>query len=127
LVLGFVFVQIITSYFFGIKAQKELELQFKKMTQSPYVVVDNYDYQKGFFTSNLTVKLSLNSQIVETLLEIMPEINNESQLSKAKYSVTYTTHITHGIFAGLLNGYFKPIAQARTHAVYFRKCMVLWK
>lgn len=118
IVLALVLLQTVSAYIFGIRAQDELNMQFKKITNSPYIVVDHYNYDRGFFSSNVSAEISLNSQVASNILKALPNIN-ESAILSHKYSIKYTMHITHGIFAGVLNGKFVPtLATAKVTIQY---------
>ncbi|MFN8769991.1 MAG: YdgA family protein [Neisseriaceae bacterium] len=118
IVLGLILVQLVSAYIFGFKAEDQLNMQFKKMTNSPYIVVDNYSYKRGFFSSDVSAELSLNSQALTNIIKALPNFS-ESSILNHKYSIKYTMHITQGIFAGILNGNIAPtIAVAKTKIQY---------
>lgn len=118
LIMGLILTQFITAYIFGFKAQQQLNMQFKRMTDSPYIIVENYSYKRGFFSSDISAKLSLNSKALTNLLKILPNVSEASVLNH-KYYIKYSTHVSQGIFAGIFNGDFAPtIAVARTNLKY---------
>lgn len=116
IVFGLVLIQIISAYFFGIMAQKQLDLQFKKITDSSLISVVNRTYSRGWFSSNESVTLSVNPQLLKNLVSVLPK-DKESGLSKVgeSYTISYTTHVSQGLFAGWLHGNPMPtIAYAQT-------------
>ncbi|MBY0378795.1 MAG: YdgA family protein, partial [Burkholderiales bacterium] len=118
LIIGLVLTHLITAYVFGKKAEEVLNLQFKTMTNSPYIVVDHYAYKRGLFSSEISAHLSLNSYGISNIIKLLPNIN-ESEINKHNYYIQYTTHVTNGLFAGVLDGEFSPtIAVANTNIKY---------
>ena len=114
--VGLILIQIISAYFFGIMAQKQLDLQFKKITDSPLVSVVDRNYSRGWFSSNESVTLSVNPQLLKNLVSILPQ-DKESGLNSMQesYTISYSTHISQGLFAGWLHGSIMPtIAYAQT-------------
>lgn len=102
--------QVITAYFFGVMAEKQFEFQFKKLTNSQFVKVVDYNYSRGWFVSTEKVTLELNNQGIKNVIEMLPLKSQESQItiSDNKYQLSYTSHITNGLFAGWLNGNIMP-------------------
>ncbi|MCE2705925.1 MAG: YdgA family protein [Proteobacteria bacterium] len=118
IVVCLILFQLITSYLFGFKAEEQLNNQFKQMTSSPFIRVVNYNYHRGVFSSDEVVELALNNKTIGNLLKIIPNLDESAALSQT-YSIKYTTHIQHGIFSGILDGYFLPtIAVAKTKIEY---------
>lgn len=116
-----VLLQLVTAYFFGYTTETQMNAQFQRMTASPFIEVKHRQYHRGIFSSDLTAEVSLNSRALATVLNILPQNYSESLVSNVNknYSIRYTTHIEHGIFSGILNGYFVPtIAYARTSIIY---------
>ncbi|MBP9742237.1 MAG: YdgA family protein [Burkholderiales bacterium] len=121
MLFSLVLLQLITAYFFGYTTERQMNAQFQRMTSSPFIEVRHRQYHRGIFSSDLTAEISLNSRVLSTVLNILPQNYNESLVSNINknYSIRYTTHIEHGIFSGILNGYFVPtIAYARTSIIY---------
>jgi len=111
-------IQLITAYSFGFKTQSILEAQFKQLTTSPYIVVTKYNYKRGVFSSNLNATISLNKQALGNVIHLLPNLD-ESKILQNNYSITYNSHIAHGILAGLFNG--QPVftlAVANTQVIY---------
>jgi uncharacterized protein YdgA (DUF945 family) len=109
--------QVVTAYFFGVIAEKQLDLQFKHMTDSSMITVVKHDYHRGWFSSDETVTLAVNSQFLKNITNILPATDKESanSINKADYVVNYSTHVTNGVFAGWLHGKIYPtIAYADT-------------
>ncbi len=112
--------QVVTAYFFGVIAEKQLNLQFKHMTDSSMITVVKHDYHRGWFSSDETVTLAVNSQFLKNIANLLPSADKESAitLNKTDYVVNYSTHITNGVFAGWLHGKIYPtIAYADTRVV----------
>jgi uncharacterized protein YdgA (DUF945 family) len=118
IVLTLILIQLLTAYVFGFIAQSQMDMQFKQLTDSPFVKVIRRDYHRGLFSSDVTTELAINSNTISSLLKILP--NGESQAAITQtYSLKYSTHIEHGLFSGVLNGYFAPtIAYAKTNLIY---------
>lgn len=113
LILGIA--QIISAYFFGVIAEKQLDVQFKRITATAVIHVLKRDYKRGWFSANETVELALNDQLLRNMTNLLPGMDKESVTRTNAYTLRYTTHITHGLFAGWLNGdLFPTIAYART-------------
>lgn len=109
--------QVITAYFFGVIAEKQLNLQFKHMTDSSMITVVKHDYHRGWFSSSENVTLAVNSQFLKNIADLLPASAKESapSVNKADYVINYSTNITNGLFAGWLHGKIYPtIAYADT-------------
>lgn len=122
--LSLVLLQLITAYIFGFITEKQMDLQFKHMTDSSLIQVKSREYHRGIFSSDSTTVISLNSQTLNKVLSVLPSNDSESisTTESQVYSIKYTTHIEHGIFAGILNGYFVPtLAYAKTNIIYQEK------
>lgn len=119
-VLSLVLIQLVTAYVFGFMAQKQLDLQFKHLTESPFVTVVSHDYHRGIFSSNSTTELAINSNMLAGIMKVLPSDSESANSSVSKtVIIKYTSHIQQGIFAGLINGYFMPtIAYVNTGLVY---------
>lgn len=119
-----VLLQLVTAYVFGFITETQMNKQFKRFSESPFIQIKNRKYHRGIFSSDSTADISLNNQALTAVLSILPGNNAESSNIKlvknySNYSIHYTTHIEHGIFAGILNGYFVPtLAYARTSITY---------
>ena len=128
-VLGAIFIglacaQLISAYFFGIMAEKQLNSQFKHLTKSTLINVVKHDYSRGWFSANETVVLAVNNQVVKNIMSVLPGGANESApvLADNMYQISYTTHITHGLLAGWLHGnLFPTIAYTSTHITFSEK------
>jgi uncharacterized protein YdgA (DUF945 family) len=119
--LSLVLLQLITAYVFGFITKTQVDIQFKQMTDSPLIQVKQHKYHRGLFSSDATTEISLNSQVLSKVLNVLPKSDSESiaAIDDKTYSIKYTTHIEHGIFAGILNGYFVPtLAYAKTTIIY---------
>ena len=119
--LVLVLLQLFTAYIFGYITQTQMDYQFSHLSESPLIKVKQREYHRGIFSSDSTTEISLNSQMLATIFNILPKNETESiaALANQEYSIKYTTHIEHGIFAGLLNGYFMPtLAYAKTTIIY---------
>lgn len=112
--------QVITAYFFGIIAEKKIDEQFKKLTDSQFIKVVDRSYNRGLFTSTESVTLEFNNQGVNNLLKILPIKSSESSiLTNESYRLSYTSNITNGLFAGWLNGSIMPtLAYSNIKLVY---------
>ncbi len=119
-ILALILIQLVTAYVFGYIAQTRMELQFKDFVNTPLVKVNHHEYHRGLFSSDSSTELSINSKVIGTALNLLPKNSTESVARLANtYSIKYTIHIEHGIFAGIVNGYFVPtIAYARTNVIY---------
>ncbi len=124
IVIALVLLQLITAYVFGYMAQTELETQFKRMTDSQLIKVVKHEYNRGLFSSDENTELAINSAAISNILRLLPQNQNnaESSLSgflNQSYSIKYTTHVTHGLLAALINGDPVPsIAYAKTTIEY---------
>jgi uncharacterized protein YdgA (DUF945 family) len=110
--------QLITGYSFGYKTEQILNQQFTKLTKSPYIIVNQYRYERGIFSSDLTATISLNKQAMGNALKLLPNLE-ESTILQNSYSISYKSHIYHGILAGLFHG--QPVltlAVANTQVTY---------
>lgn len=118
-------VQLISAYFFGVMAEKQLDLQFKYITDTSLIKVVSRDYNRGWLTSNESVVLSVNNQVLKNVLAVLPGANAHESinaLANGTYQIHYTTKITHGLFAGWLHGTFIPtLAYASTDIVFPEK------
>lgn len=112
--------QVITAYFFGFIAEKRFDEQFHKLTDSQFITVVDRSYKRGFFTSTEHVTLEFNNQGVNNLLKLLPVKSSESStIPNGNYRISYTSHITTGIFAGWLNGSIMPtLAYSNIDIVY---------
>ena len=112
---------LITAYMFGFTAQKQLEQQFQKITDTPLIKVVKHDYKRGIFSSTETTELAINNQTIATVLNLLPR-NESVPVIDQTYSIKYTTKINHGIFIGLLHGSLIPtIAYSTTTIEYSDK------
>lgn len=120
--LSLIVIDLATAYVFGFVIQKTLTRQFNSISRSPFIKVISHTYHRGIFNSDETVELSLNSTTLSNIMRILPNGSNESGAAMSKlgnYSIKYTTYIEHGIFAGIINGYFMPtLAYAKTTISY---------
>lgn len=113
IVIGLILVQLISAYFFGIIAEKQFDYQFKRLTATDLVTVKKNYYSRGWFTSTNYVTLDVNPKIINKFMNILPGGKTESSvklttLSKETYQIRYTTHVTHGVFAGWIHGNILP-------------------
>lgn len=128
--VSFLLVHLISAYFFGFIAKNELQLQFRQITDLPFVQVIKHEYRQGFFTSTEVDELAINSKLVGNVLKVLKSKNSTTQAniesdngvsleSSTTYSIKYVTTIKHGFFSGILNGHFVPtIAYAKTSILY---------
>ncbi|MDD3267536.1 MAG: YdgA family protein [Burkholderiales bacterium] len=101
--------QVITAYFFGFMAEKRFDDQFHKLTDNQFITVVDRSYKRGFFTSTEQVTLEFNNQSINNLIKLLPVKSSESAvIPNGNYKISYTSHITTGIFAGWLNGSIMP-------------------
>lgn len=120
IVIGLIALQVISAYFFGIMAEKQFEFQFKKLTDSQFVKVVDYNYSRGWFTSRESVTLEVNNQGIKNALQMLPIGKQESStaISDTHYQFSYTSTITNGVFAGWMHGNLMPtIAYSTTNLV----------
>ena len=118
--LSLVLLQLVTAYIFGFITEKQMDSQFRHMTDSPLIQVKQRKYHRGIFSSDATTEITLNSQSLNKIMNVLPKSDSESlSVDTQTYSIKYTTHIEHGIFAGILNGYFIPtLAYSKTNIIY---------
>jgi len=122
--LVLVLVQLISAYFFGVMAERQIDSQFKHLTDTSLITVASRSYSRGWFSSDEDVVLSVNNQVVKNVLAILPGATKESadKIIGTVYQIHYTTHITHGLFAGWIHGTVVPtIAYANTKIVFPEK------
>lgn len=114
-----ILIQLITAYVFGFMVKKQEELQFNKLTNSPLIKVIHHEYHRGLFSSDDSAEITVNNVYVSNLTKLLFKNDSESQLLNNTYTIKYTTHIEHGLFAGVLNGYFVPtLAYSKTNLIY---------
>ena len=119
LLLSLVLLQLVTAYVFGFLTKTQMDIQFKHLTDSSFIQVQGRQYHRGLFSSDETAEISINSQALNKVLHILPNSESGAELVDKTYSIKYSTHIEHGIFAGILNGYFLPtLAYAKTTIIY---------
>lgn len=120
IVFGLIFAQVVTAYFFGVMAEKQLNFQFKKLTDNQFIKVIDYSYSRGWFVSTESVTLEFNNQGIKNIVQFLPIKSQESNLKSmdSSYRISYTSKITNGIFAGWMNGSIMPtIAYSRTNLI----------
>jgi uncharacterized protein YdgA (DUF945 family) len=121
IILVVILIQVVTAYFFGVIAEKQIDLQFKNLTQSPLIKVVKRDYQRNWFGATETVELAINNQLIRNLANLLPISNESTNLTNNDneiYTITYSTHVSSGIFAGWLHGTIYPtLAYANTKLV----------
>ncbi len=103
--------QTITAYFFGIMAEKQFKSQFQQMSDSGFIKVVNYKYNRGWFLSSENVVLQLNTNTLSNISTLLPiKLSTESNLANESnvYQLSYNTSIVNGIFAGWIYGNFMP-------------------
>lgn len=111
--------QLITAYVFGFIIKKQQDLQFAKFTSSPLIKVVHHEYHRGLFSSDDSAEIMVNNLYVSNLTKLLFKNESESPILKNTYEIKYTTHIEHGLFAGILNGYFVPtLAYSKTNLIY---------
>ena len=121
LAMGLILAQLISAYFFGVIAEKQLELQFKHFSNSSVIRVIKHEYARGWLNSTETVVLAVNNQFIKNVLNVLPNANKESisSLSTDVYQISYTTRINHGLLAGWLHGNILPTLAYTTTKVTF--------
>lgn len=104
--------QIITAYFFGIMAENQFKSQFDKLTDSGFVKVVDYKYNRGWFVSSESVVLQLNNNTLTNISSLLPLKNTaESGIfstESSNYRISYTSKVVNGIFAGWMFGNIMP-------------------
>lgn len=115
-----VLLQLCSAYVFGFIVQKQKQQQFEYFfANSPLLKVKQRIYHRGFFSSDATTELTINSQMLANVLKILPNSNTAMQLRDQSYSIRYISHIEHGIFAGILHGKILPtLSYAKTTVEY---------
>lgn len=120
-IAGLIALQLISAYAFGFIIQKQNDRQFDYyLGKSPFIKVLKRDYYRGFFSSDVNVELTVNSQTMANILKVLPN-NTESNsvLPENTYVLKYTTHIEHGLFSGVFHGNFLPLlSYAKVNIVY---------
>ncbi len=113
-------IQIVTAYFFGVIAEKQLNQQFSQISDSNLIKVVNRTYSRGWFTSDVDVTLMVNNQALKNLAEILPNTSESTtKFSDLEYKLSYKSHVTQGLFAGWIHGNFIPmIAYATVDATW---------
>ena len=118
-------VQLISAYFFGVMAEKQLDIQFKYITDTSLIKVVSRDYNRGWLSSNESVVLSVNNQVLKNVLAVLPGATSQESITaiaNGSYQVRYSTRVTHGLFAGWLHGTFAPtIAYSSTKIAFPEK------
>lgn len=111
--------QLITAYIFGFITAKEETLQFSKLSASPLVKILHHEYHRGLFSSDENTEITVNNRYISNVAKLLFKNDIESGLVSNAYKIKYSTHIQHGIFAGVLNGYFVPtLAYSKTTIDY---------
>lgn len=111
--------QLTTAYVFGFIAKKQETLQFNKLTSSPLIKVIKHEYHRGLFSSDDSAEITVNNVYISNVAKLLFKHDTESQLISNAYTIKYSTHIEHGLFAGILNGYFVPtVAYSKTTINY---------
>lgn len=120
LIFVLILVQLITAYIFGIIAEKQIDFQFKQLTNSPLIKVIHRNYHRGLFSSDADTEIAINSVYINNVMKVLLKNDVESQaMHNNVYTIKYATHIEHGIFAGILNGSFVPtLVYAKTDIIY---------
>ncbi len=121
IVISLVLIQLISAYFFGVIAEKQFDLQFRHLTATSLVKVEKREYSRGWLSSNETVVLSVNNQVIKNVMNVLPGAGKESadSIANGNYQISYTSHITHGFFAGWLHGNILPtLAFSRTKIIF---------
>lgn len=120
IIAGLIILQLISAYVFGFIIQKQKDRQFDYfLGNSSVIKVLKRDYHRGFFSSDINVELTVNSQMMANILNVLP--NNESGTIQPghTYILKYSTHIEHGLFSGVLHGNFLPLlSYAKINIVY---------
>src|SRR6185437_130441 len=119
-IAGLVILQLVSAYVFGFAIQKQKEQQFNYfLGDSPVIKVLKRDYHRGFFTSDMNVELTINSDTLANILKVLPNNESSTALPDHTYVLKYTTHIEHGLFSGVFHGNFLPlISYAKTNIQY---------
>lgn len=116
-IVAIILIQIISAYFFGILAEKQLDLQFKHLTNTSLITVVKHKYTRGWMSSHEEVVLSVNKEVLKNIFSVLPGGDKESAatLAQQNYTISYTTNISNGLFAGWMHGDIMPtIAYAQT-------------
>lgn len=118
--LSVVLLQLITAYIFGFIVKVQMDIQYKHLSDSTLIQVKNHNYHRGIFSSDETTEISLNSQALDKVLNMLPKSSDDSISSiDDNYTIRFTSHIEHGILAGIMNGYFEPtLAYSKTNIIY---------
>ncbi len=126
-IFGIILLQLITAYVFGVETKELVERQFNKITNSAYIKVTNYKYNRGFFSSDMEATIALSNQSINNIFTLLPK-SDTSNILDNKYSITYKAHITQGIFAGVLRGEFTPtLATSKINILYPASISELFK
>lgn len=119
IIVGLVLAQVISAYFFGVVAEKQIDKQFNKLTKTSLIKVLKRDYERGWFSAKQSVVLEVNNKILKNVMMALSSDVKESSITDTKYIVSYNTQITHGLFAGLFHGQILPtIAYSKTTFVF---------
>ena len=119
--LSLVLLQLVTAYVFGFIIKRQMDIQYKHLSDYTLIQVKNHNYHRGIFSSDETIEVSLNSQSLNKVLRMLPKSRGESitAIDDNKYTIRFASHIEHGILAGIINGNFVPtLAYSKTNITY---------
>ncbi len=119
--LSLILLQLVTAYIFGFIIKTQMDIQYKHLSDSTLIQVKNHKYHRGLFSSDETTEISLNSQALNKVLNMLPKSSNESIAAgdNSSYSIEFSSHIEHGLLAAIINGYFMPaLAYSKTNITY---------
>ena len=121
ILLILILIQIITSYVFSFVVEKQLNLQFNKMISSSFIKVKERTYNRGVFSSEASTEIVLNNNLLSTIFKLFPNIDKKTKTAIVNntFSIKYTTHIEHGLFIGILHGYFYPTLAYSTDTIIY--------
>lgn len=95
IILIIVLVLLALPYYLGIKAQESLEEQRALLAKNSFLIIENDQYQRGWFTSTETLQMRFKPSFFAGIQQQLPD-NVRTVLQEP---ITVVNHVRHGLFA----------------------------
>lgn len=103
IVVSLILLQLITAYAFGLLLPGSNINELDRLDSMKLFNISNIKYTRNAFSTDVDADLSLNFQKINRLYGL-----NLSKDERLKNPAKLHMHMSHGLFTGLLHGYFVP-------------------